>query len=283
MTTAQRLTDSVAHHAEGAVWYDGWGGLKWVDMLRGDILSLDGETGDIHRQHVDSPVAAMIRPRESGGFVVATEREFAVWSDAGFEWSTPPLWNANNRFNEGACDPLGRMLCGSMAYAITAGAGEMWRLNLDRSYDRVFDGVTISNGLSFTAAGDRAFYVDSRTRRIDVFDWVEGELTDRRPFVSLAEGVGNPDGLCLDEEGGVWVALYGGSVVHRYSSAGLLDEVIEVGAQKVTSCTLGGAGMNTLFITTSRENLEPGVEPEAGSLFSCEVGVRGIPVRLARI
>jgi sugar lactone lactonase YvrE len=274
---AEQLTDSVAYHGEGAVWYPGWGGLKWVDMLAGDVLSLDENSGEIGRQHVGS-VAAIVRPRASGGFVVATERSFAVWSDEAEEWSTPPLWDDAIRFNEGSCDPVGRFLVGSMSYEREQGAGAVWRLNLDGSTERLFGDVTISNGLGFTAEGTLAYYVDTRTRRIDVFTVTDGELSERRPFVHIPEGIGNPDGLCIDAEGGVWVALYGGSAVRHYSSTGALETVVEVGAQKVTSCTLGGPTLSTLYITTSRENLGPDDEPSAGALFQADVGVAGIPV-----
>lgn len=276
--TAEQITDSVMYHGEGVVWSADWGGLKCVDMLAGDVLSLDESSGALSRLHVGSPVAAVVRPRATGGFVVATEREFAVWSDTGREWSTPPLLDAGVRFNEGNCDPLGRFLCGSMSYEQESGAGSMWRLNLDGSTEQIFGGVTISNGLAFTGAGDRAYYVDTRTRRIDVFDVEDGELVHRRPFVAIPEGVGNPDGLCVDAEDGVWVALYGGSAVRHYGSDGALADVVEVGATNVTSCTLGGPNLSTLYITTSRENLHPDEQPAAGALFRADVGVVGVPV-----
>lgn len=278
MTAAERITDVVTYHGEGAVWYDGWGGLKLVDMLAGAVLSLDEASGSVSRADVGSPVAACVRPRLAGGFVVATEREFALWGPDGREWSSPPLWSEHVRFNEGSCDPLGRFLCGSMSYAAEPGAGSMWRLALDGSTDLLFGGVTISNGLGFTADGRRAFYNDTKTRRIDVFDVVDGELTDRRGFVTVAEGVGNPDGLTVDADGGVWTALYGGSAVHHYGPDGRLADVIEIGATQVTSCTLGGPDLTTLYVTTSRENLSDDDQPSAGSVFRAEVGVAGLPV-----
>ena len=85
--------------------------------------------------------------------------------------------------------------------------------------------------------------------------------------------------MTVDEEGGVWVALANGGAVRRYTPAGVLDEVIEVPAKKVTACTFGGPNLDELFITTSREGLEPGEDPLAGSLFRAEVGVAGLPVR----
>lgn len=278
MTTAERVTGRVTYHGEGAVWFDGWGGLRLVDLLAGAVLSLDEATGAVSRIDVGSPVAACVRPRVGGGFVVATERELALWGPDGREWTSPPLWEAPVRFNEGSCDPAGRFLCGSMAYDGAPGAGTMWRLNRDRSVEPLFGDVTISNGLGFTADGSRAYYTDTTTRRIDVFDLSDGELTGRRPFVTVAEGPGNPDGLTVDADGGVWTALYGGGAVHHYDAAGRLTDVIEVDATQVTSCTLGGPDLTTLYITTSRENLGPDDQPAAGSIFRADAAVPGLPV-----
>lgn len=275
MTAAERATGVVTYHGEGAIWFDG--GLKLVDMLAGAVLTLDEPTGTVTRTDVGSPVAACIRPRTSGGFVVATEREFVLFGADGREWASPPLWTEQTRFNEGSCDPLGRFLCGSMSYDAEDGAGTMWRLELDRTVTRLFGDVTVSNGLGFSAGGDRAFYVDTPTRRVDVFDVVDGELRDRRPFALVPEGPGSPDGLTVDAEGGVWVALYQGSAVHHYDADGQLADVIEVDASQVTSCTLGGPDLSTLYITTSRENLADDEQPAAGSVFRAEVGVRGLP------
>ena len=278
MTAAEQVTDSVSYHGEGAVWYPGWGGLKTVDMLAGTILSLDEATGTVTRQEVGSPVAAAVRPRASGGFVVATEREFALFGPEGREWASSPLWEDHIRFNEGSCDPQGRFLCGSMHYDSEPGAAAMWRLNLDGSTERLFGDLTTSNGLGYSSDGRRAFYVDTPTQRVDVFDVVDGELVDRRPFAHVPDGPGHPDGLTVDAEGGVWVALFGGSAVHHYGPDGRLADVIEVGATQVTSCTLGGPDLTTLYVTTSRQGLEPDDEPAAGSIFRAEVGVPGLPV-----
>jgi sugar lactone lactonase YvrE len=88
-----------------------------------------------------------------------------------------------------------------------------------------------------------------------------------------------PDGLTVDEQGGVWVALSNGGAVRRYTPDGVLDEVVEVPARKVTACTFGGPDLDQLFITTSQEDIDPGTDPLAGSLFRAAVGVRGLPVR----
>ncbi|TDE33966.1 SMP-30/gluconolactonase/LRE family protein [Actinomadura sp. 6K520] len=273
---AEQITDPLVHHGEGPVWSDAWGGLRWLDMLAGDVLSLAPD-GMVTRRNVGTVVAA-IRPRRGGGAVLAVERGFALEDAAGTVTPMPPLWSHDRvRMNEGGCDPDGRFYCGSIAYDLREGAASLHRLDPDGSTAVVLDGVTISNGLEWSPDGDRAYYVDTATDRIDVFDYDrERGLTGRRPFAAAPDG---PDGLTVDAEGGVWVALYGGGSVRRYAPDGGLDEVVDVPVTKATACTFGGPGLDRLFITTSRENLDPGAEPEAGALFACTPGVRGVPVR----
>jgi sugar lactone lactonase YvrE len=303
---AEQFTAPITYHGEGAIWSASWGGLKCVDMLAGDVLSIGGDGTLLDRLHVGSPIAAMLRPRASGGFVVATERGFAAFAEGSSgaagsapEWTSPELWRGPDtdgassaltpataafpiigtpiRMNEGGCTPDGAVLCGTMAYDQTPGAASMWRMAPDRTMTRLFGGLTVSNGLGFTADGALMYYADTHTHRIDVFDYIDGELRDRRPFATIdGPAGGRPDGLCVDAEGGVWTALYGGSAVRHYDASGRLADVIEVGAHKVTSCTLGGDDLSTLYITTSREDVEPGEDPLAGSLFAAAAGVRGM-------
>jgi sugar lactone lactonase YvrE len=275
---AEQVTDSVAYHGEGPVWSDRWGGLRWVDMLAGDILSLDGD-GTVLRRHVGG-VAAALRPRGDGGAVIAVERGFTLEDADGTLAPMAPVWSDPGvRMNEGGCDPDGRFWCGSMAYDQAPGRGALYRLDPDGAVRRILDGVTISNGLDWSPDGSLAYYDDTATHRVDVFDYdrVTG-LTARRPFVRLPDDA-NPDGLTVDAEGGVWVALFGGGAVHRYTPAGALDVVVEVPTAQVTACTFGGPRLDELFVTTSREGMAADDDPLAGALFRAEVGVPGLPVR----
>jgi sugar lactone lactonase YvrE len=146
--------------------------------------------------------------------------------------------------------------------------------------DVVLDHVTVSNGLDWSPDGTRAYYNDTATRAIAVFDYdTAAGLTNRRTFAQLPDG-GRPDGLTVDAEGGVWTAVFDGGAVYRYSADGVLDEMLAVPARKVTACTFGGEHLDQLFITTSQENADTREDPLAGSLFRAEVGVRGLPVRL---
>jgi len=269
---AERITGPVAFHGEGPVWSARWGGLRWVDMLAGDVLQL-ADDGSIARRHVGE-VAAALRPRRGGGAVIGVRRGFALEEPDGSLRALPELWSGDDiRMNDGACDPDGRFYCGTMAYDETPGAGTLYRLDPDGSVAAVLAGVTISNGLGWTEDCTRAYYVDTPTHEISAFDY-DGELRNRRPF---ARTDAHPDGLTVDAEGGVWVALYDGRAVQHFDAAGRLDAQIDVPAGRVTACTFGGDDLGRLFITTSREGLAAGEEPEAGSLYVAEPGVRGLP------
>jgi sugar lactone lactonase YvrE len=275
----EQVTGPVVYHGEGPVWYPGWGGLRFVDMLAGDVVSLAID-GSLERRHVAS-IAAAVRPRRGGGAVIGIERGFALEDPDGTVTALPQLWSDTGvRMNEGGCDPDGRFYCGSMAYDQSAGAASLYRLAPDGSVDLVLDQITVSNGLEWSPDGSRAYYNDTATRAISVFDYdATAGLTNRRTLAELPDG-GRPDGLTVDADGGVWTAVSNGGAVYRYSGEGVLEEKLAVPARKVTACTFGGEHLDQLFITTSQENIDTREDPLAGSLFRAEVGVKGLPVRL---
>jgi len=245
-------------------------------MLAGAVLSL-GEDGEVHRRELGGIVAAL-RPRQGGGAVLGVGRGFALEDPDGTVRRMPPLWSDEGvRMNEGACDRQGRFLCGSMAKDQRRGGGALYRLDASGEVERLLDEVTVSNGLDWSPDGALVYYNDTDTLRIDLFDDEGGELVNRRPFVDFSDEGFRPDGLTVDSEGGVWVALANGGSVRRYRTDGKLNGVVELPTQKVTACTLGGSGLDQLFITTSLENRpDDGI---AGSLFRVDVGVRGQPAR----
>ena len=281
MPIAQQLTGPEAVHAEGPVWSPDWGGLRWVDMLVGDVLHLDESTGQVRRWHVGT-VAAALRPRLTGGAIIATERDFVLADavDGPVRSIADGITMPGVRFNDGACDPPGNFYCGTMAYDETPGAGALFRIGADDyQVQQVLGDITISNGLAWSANGARAHYVDTPTGKIDVFDYdVADGLTDRRPFVTIDEADGFPDGLTVDVDGGVWVALWNGHAVRHYDNTGALVEVIDVPPRQVTACTFGGPDLTDLFITTSATGAGA-ASPGAGSVYHYPTDVAGVPVR----
>lgn len=280
MAEVEQVPGSECHHGEGPCWADAWGGLRWVDMLAGDVMSLDPQAG-VTRRHVGK-VAAAIRPRSCGGAVVALGDRFAVTDGdlAGLRSVARLTLATGVRLNDGGCDPDGRFYCGSMASDETPQAGTFYRLDPDGSVRSVLDKVTISNGFDFAPDGSLAYYIDTAEHGIDVFDYSGGPgLVNQRRWIDIPEEAGGPDGLTVDAEGGVWVALIGGSAVHRYSPAGTLDAVITLPVSQVTACTFGGPGLDTLFVTTSRLGADMSAHPASGSLFVAQPGVLGLPCR----
>lgn len=273
MVRAEQVTDPVAYHAEGPCWWPGWGGLRWVDMLAGDVLSLR-QDGGVDRRHV-SDVAAAVRPRAGGGAVVGVERGFALEDPDGTITTLPELWTGTDvRMNEGGCDPQGRFWCGSMAYDQTKGAARLYRLDPADEVETVLEGVTVSNGIDWSPDGSLVYYDDTPTGQVAVFDHApDGGLGERRVLVDL-DGH-RPDGLTVAADGSIWVALVDAGLVHGYSPDGTLQEVVEVPATKVTACTFGGPNLDRLYITASQEDVDLTQDPLAGSLFVAEPGTVG--------
>lgn len=278
MNSVENVTGPQAFHAEGPVWHASWGGLRYVDMFAGDLLTLrEGQGGQVARRHVGT-IAAFVRPRRDGGFVVALENALALADadEAELRVQRPVFTDSSLRFNDGTCSPEGTLYGGTMAYEQTEGAGTLYRFGaaLDQG-EPVTTAVTVSNGLGFSPDGSLAFYADTPRGRIDVFDNVDDRLVSRREFVDTGS---MPDGLCVDAEGGVWVACYGEGQVRRYGPDGRCEQVVELPVTNVTACTFGGHDLRTLFITTTRENVPEGEQPEAGSVFATRPGVTGLAV-----
>jgi sugar lactone lactonase YvrE len=182
------------------------------------------------------------------------------------------------RMNDGKCDPAGRFWAGTMDY------GESRPIASLHVYDgtarTVLDDVTISNGLAWTPDRRGMYYIDTPTGRVDVFDYDEGtgQITNRRPFAEV-EG-GHPDGMTLDDEGCLWVALWGGGAVRRYDPSGRPAGIVHLPVTNVSSCAFGGPGGTTLFVTTSQQGLseqQKAAEPDAGRIFRADPGVSGPP------
>jgi sugar lactone lactonase YvrE len=276
---AEQFTDPLAFHAEGPVWADEWGGLRFVDMMAGDIVSVDAEGRLSGKLHVGT-VAAAFRPRASGGMVVAVERGFLLVDPDGGIVPMGELWSDPGvRMNDGACDPDGRFYCGSMGYHMEPGMGSVYRLDPDGTVTTVLDRVSCSNGLAWSPDHRTAYYADSPTQRVDAFDYEPGRgLTGRRPLAEIPAALGMPDGLTVDSEGCLWVAIWGGSAVHRFRPDGSLDGVVELPVTQVTAVTFGGPGLADLYVTTSQDTVAEGTQPGAGAVFRYRPGVAGLPV-----
>lgn len=297
----QEVLRAQALIGESPTWDADSGRLLWVDVLRGELHSSDVGSGSDRVFSVGTALGA-VALRRTGGVVVAAGDGFAFVGDSALEAASGELrgadltwvWRLGNsevgslgptglsvRMNDAKCDRLGRLWGGSMTVERIPGACSLYRLDADHTVTCMVENVTLSNGIAWSPDYDKMFYVDTPTRRIDVFEFDEheGRLRDRRPFTHIAEGCGNPDGITVDEDGCVWVALARGGAVHRYKPDGEIALAVDVPAGLVTSVTFGGPQLDLLFVTTGcvgMSELELFEKPLSGSVLVYEVGTRGM-------
>ena len=279
---AELLVDAHTTLGEGPVWDEVEGCLWWVDILEGRIHRTDAASAEDRSFSVGQSVGA-VAPRKSGGLVAAVRDGFAtVDLRSGRLDLVANLQDAEGRLrmNDGKVDPAGRFWAGMMAQNHRPGAGTLYRLDPDLRVTPMVRGTSISNGLDWSPDGRMLYYIDSTTRRVDrfAFDLDSGTIADRTTLIPIREGGGWPDGMCVDGEGFLWVALWEGWGVERYAPDGRLDRRVEVPAAQASSCAFGGPDLELLFITTAQEGFPPGGlpdQPHAGGLFVCRPGVRG--------
>ena len=274
--------------SEGPRWHQERQQLLWVDILGRQMhrgtLAADGALGRLETISIDRHIGA-VAPAVGGGYVLAAGPGFLFVDDAGsiHELAQPEAGRTDVRMNDGACDPQGRFWAGTMAYDESPGAGSLYRLELDGSCTTVLTGLTISNGIGWSPDASTMYLSDSGTGCVDAFRYSSstGAISDRRTLVHIDQPAVVPDGLTVDEEGGIWVALWGGAVVNRYGPDGALIASIPLPAERPTSCAFGGPELATLFVTTARADLDElalARQPDAGRVLAIDgLGVRGLP------
>jgi sugar lactone lactonase YvrE len=270
----EKVDVPAAELGEGPSWDAATQSLYWVDIPASRVHRLSA--AGVHSSwDVGCPAGAVV-PRATGGLVVAAGNAFLsldpLTGTVAELAAAPGL--PGTRMNDGKCDRAGRFYAGTMAADESPGKGSFYRLDTDLDVTEIYTGIGISNGLGWSPDDRRMYYIDSLTYRVDVLDYdlATGQMGDRRPFVALGSDDVVPDGMTVDAEGGIWIAVWGGGVIQRYDADGRLTGVVRVPAANVTSCAFGGPDLDTLYITTAA-----GPGRLAGALFTCASGVRGLP------
>lgn len=263
-----------AELGEGPTWDPAAQRLVWVDILGAQVHIFDPSSGQSATLATEQHVGAA-KPRAGGGLVVNLRDGVGLYDAKGdFTWlHHAPI--PGRRGNDAAVAPDGSLWAGTMRYDEATGGGSLFRVTPEGSTNLVLDDVTVSNGIAWSPDHRRMYYVDTPTRRIDVFTYSDGNAVDRRPYVEIEDGAGWPDGITVDADGAVWVALWDGAAVRRYTPDGRLDRSLNLPVQRPTACAFGGSGLTDLYITTACTGL---AEPHrlSGSLLAVGDAGRGL-------
>ncbi len=282
------VLDAKAQLGEGAIWHTATQLLFWVDIEGKKLHQYHPASGKTRTIDLPERIGTVVLAEESKA-VIALQNgifELDVESEALTPIANPLRGMPDMRFNDGKCDPVGRLWVGSMHLSAQPKEAALYRLEADGTIERVLDDITISNGIAWSLNHRTMYYIDTPTGCVQAFDYESstGHITNPRVVITVPEGEGYPDGMTIDEEGMLWVAHWGGSQVVRWNpETGKMLQKIEVPAPHVTSCAFGGDDLATLYITTAREGLDDEqleTYPQSGGLFAVEPGVKGIPAYL---
>ena len=289
-TKAEPVGDVAAVLGEGPYWRPEDDCMSWVDIPRGLLHMTRVRSGETNTVDLGEVSAAF--PALRGGILTAGGSRLTLRATRpGEGWTGRTIAEVpareGLRFNDASVDPAGRVWVGSMHTGESEPLGVLYRLDPGRTLTPVLKGVTVSNGLGWSPDGSRMYYADSPTRQVDMFDYdpATGEAFQRRVFVDLSGVVGVPDGLTVDVDGCVWVAMWGGGALRRFTPSGRQDAVVPMPVSRPTSCAFGGPDMSELYVTTASIGLseaERAAEPLAGRLLRLRPGPVGLPSTTAQ-
>ena len=270
-------------------------GARW-DARRGELLRVDIMAGRVYRDRVDDDgalapvrtyqmrgtVGAIAPVHDDEGWLLAANRGFVYLSPDGSLHPIADVTPAGTRMNDAACDPQGRFWAGTKADDNRAGGGALYRLDRNGHTDLMLDGLTISNGLGWSPDGGTMYLADTIPRVIHAFsfDGERGTIWGGRVLVEVTGDGAGPDGLTVDAAGDLWVAIFGGGRVERYSPDGVLRQGLCVPAMETTSCAFAGPGLHRLYVTTATEDWTDEqrlAEPTAGLTYRFDTDATGRP------
>ena len=269
---------------EGARWDARRDELLRVDILAGrvyrDRIADDGGLIPVRTYDVGGTVSAIAPIDGDDGWLLAADRGFAHLSSDGSVRRLADVAPPGTRMNDGACDPKGRFWAGTLADR--AGAAALYRLDRDGRTEQMLDGLTTSNGLDWSPDGRTMYLADSGPHVVHAFDFDAdaGTIANGRVLIDLADELGTPDGLTVDADGDLWVAIWGAGRIRRYTADGALRQELTVPAAQSTSCAFAGPGLHRLYVTTATEDFsdeQRRADPAAGLVYRFETPATGRP------
>ncbi len=277
------MLDAKAELGEGPVWHPAQQRLYWVDITRAELHSFDpiARQDAVYSVHHQVGCAVI---RASGGFILGLHNGFAAFDPITGSLTMladPESRTTGNRFNDGKCDPAGRLFAGTLG---KPGTASLYRLDANLHVEPMLRNITCSNGLAWSTNHKTCYYIDTPTSQIAAFDYDidTGAIANRHIAVEIPAADGLPDGMAIDSEDMLWVGRWGGGHVIRWDpKTGRKLARIWVPASQSTSCAFGGQNLDLLYITSARSGLtthQLESQPHAGGLFVAEPGVSGAPV-----
>ncbi|XP_049823903.1 regucalcin [Aethina tumida] len=294
-------------HSEGPSWDPRTNLLYFVDIHSGKVLSYNYENGDVKYITLDGQVTPVVQSVDKDVILVGVNRSVVAveWNGLGELKGQKVLTTVSqqyptSRFNDGKADKKGRLWWGTMGYEdsngnLTPNQGVFYKITADNLENPqvILAPVNISNGLAWNKANDKLFYIDTPTNKIVSFNFnlEEGTISNRTVVFDLADHpdiAGHPDGMTIDEDDNLWIALYGGgSILHVNSKTGKLIKRIALPALNITSAMFGGPNLDVLFVTSSRFTLseqQKKEQPAAGAVFAIKnLKTKGLPVYQANL
>lgn len=278
------VSESFSLLAESPVWDEHSQTFYWVDILNGMIHCYHIQTKEQETISVHQPVGSVCLTR-SGGMIAALQNGIHfVDAEGSLEWIADPEANIpNNRFNDGKCDAAGRFWAGTMSMNGEVKAGSLYCMETDQSISKKLSGISVSNGLAWSPDNTVFYFIDTPTQSVQAFDFdvSSGQLSNGRVAINIPEEMGKPDGMTIDEEGMLWIALWGGGKITRWDPrSGKLLQEFQLPVSQVSSCTFGGPQLTDLYITTARVGLDEKSlkeEPLAGAVFMLRDCGKGLP------
>lgn len=269
---------------ETPLWCARTGRLWWLDIERPMLHSLDPATGAHSAEAHAARFLGSVALRQGGGQVLALDLSLYLRPEQGgpLQHLATVEQDRDNRLNDGRVDPRGRLWIGTMDNALHRANGALYRVDPDGTSHRLFGEVIVANGIAFAPDGRRMYFADTRRYRTWVMDLdpEDGMPINRRPFADFTLGQERPDGACVDTDGCLWVAMFGGGKLLRLTPEGRIDREIRLPVSNPTCACFGGPDLRTLFVTTATKFLSEAAlaaEPLAGSLLAIHGLGQGLP------
>lgn len=285
-----KLTDFNAKLGEGALWDHQYQRLYWID-IEGKTLYLYYPDKQLNKAYpLPQRIGTVVPVSESTALVALEDGiyELDLENSELTKVAEPEPGITTNRFNDGKCDPAGRLWVGSMVLKGPKKRAALYMIDHDYTVQKMIDSVSTSNGIAWSLDSSKMYYIDTPTGKVVAYDFdiYSGAISNPVDAIVIPDSLGHPDGSTLDAEGMLWIAMWGGGCITRWNpETGEFLEKIDVPAKNVTSLAFGGKNLNELFITSASLGMNDQDKvkyPDAGGLFHIETNIKGIEAEYFR-